>query len=241
MRPETGYCGGEDPWTDEPAPREDGLHAMDLATGQHRLIISLQQMAELQPVASMTEGQHYFTHPTFNEAGTRFFFWHRWQTSEGRHTRLYTASPDGTDICLLWDRHSHSTWLGDDRILAFVHDQDGRPSHWLFTDRTDQHEVIGEGVLTMNGHFTYSPDKRWLLTDRAPDEDGHRHLYLYHFAGERLVEIGRFQSMPQLTGPLRCDLHPRWSPDGTEVCIDSTHEGSRQMYVIDVGEIVRSD
>jgi Tol biopolymer transport system component len=39
-------------------------------------------------------------------------------------------------------------------------------------------------------------------------------------------------------GEWRCDTHPRYSPDGTKVVIDSTHEGlGRQMYLIDVSSI----
>jgi Tol biopolymer transport system component len=37
---------------------------------------------------------------------------------------------------------------------------------------------------------------------------------------------------------LRCDLHPRWSRDSKKVSIDSAHEGSRQIYVLDVEKIV---
>ena len=31
----------------------------------------------------------------------------------------------------------------------------------------------------------------------------------------------------------RCDLHPRWRPDGRQLAFNSVHEGSRQIYVID--------
>jgi len=42
-----------------------------------------------------------------------------------------------------------------------------------------------------------------------------------------------------VTGEMRCDLHPRWSRQGTQVCFDSVHEGPRQMYVCDVSAVVQ--
>ena len=32
----------------------------------------------------------------------------------------------------------------------------------------------------------------------------------------------------------RCDLHPRWRPDGKMIGFNSVHEGYRQVYVMDV-------
>ena len=37
---------------------------------------------------------------------------------------------------------------------------------------------------------------------------------------------------------MRSDLHPRWNRDGTQICFDSVHEGTRQVYVLNVKEIV---
>jgi len=243
VRPETGYCGTEDPWHDEPAPAEDGIFRTDLDTGETTLIISHRDMASFPPTADMPpECKRYFTHLLFNNDGSRFMFWYRCASSNGRHSSyrsgVYVASPDGKDICLLNDRNSHCTWLGRDRVLAWATRRDKGAHTYLFTDGTEDVEIMGEGVLEFNGHSTFSPNKQWLLTDMPPDENDMRTLALYSCAANRCVVIGRFHSMPALTGPLRCDLHPRWSRDGTKVCIDSTHEGSRQMYLLDVSDIV---
>jgi hypothetical protein len=53
-------------------------------------------------------------------------------------------------------------------------------------------------------------------------------------AGEREIELGRYYAAPQFKGDVRCDLHPRWNRSGTQASFDSVHEGSRQVYVIDV-------
>ena len=125
-------------------------------------------------------------------------------------------------------------------ILAYARQHAVGDRFFLFTDRTDQVEIIGEGVMRpTDGHCSYSPDRKWILNDTYPrPEDRCRELYLYNVDEDRCVDLGRFFAPPELDGEFRCDLHPRWNRDGTQVCFDSVHEGTRQVYVIDVSEIV---
>jgi hypothetical protein len=73
-----------------------------------------------------------------------------------------------------------------------------------------------------------------MLTDSYPLEDNCRKLFLYDLRKKIPYEIGSFYADPDYPIPTRCDLHPNWARDGKSVCIDSIHEGSRQVYVIDV-------
>ena len=45
-------------------------------------------------------------------------------------------------------------------------------------------------------------------------------------------------SEPVFTGDVRCDLHPRWHPDGRSLTIDAVPDGHRQIYQYDVSSIV---
>jgi len=47
-----------------------------------------------------------------------------------------------------------------------------------------------------------------------------------------------FLSPPEYTGEWRCDTHPRSSRNGRMVCIDSPHNGGRQLYLIDISGII---
>jgi hypothetical protein len=73
--------------------------------------------------------------------------------------------------------------------------------------------------------------------DTYPHEDRMRTLLLYDPRARRRVDVGRFHSK-DLPEEIRCDLHAKWHREGRRVCIDSTHEGGRQVYVLDVGAIV---
>lgn len=101
-------------------------------------------------------------------------------------------------------------------------------------------ERLAYGHLTTDGHCTISPDGRWVLTDGYTDSQNRLPLFLHNLETAATVEVGRFPTPKDLDGPLRVDLHPRFNRDGTKVCVDSAMDGTRQMYVIDVSEIVGS-
>lgn len=240
-RPETGYCGIPDPWGDDPAPDEDGIFRLDFESNNLELIIS---HSDLKRFGGMSddgiEGKYYFTHLLYNESGSRFMFWHRRKTPSGLYSRIYTADPDGKNIHYVTDCHSHSAWFGDDGIVAWGALEPGKEFHnYMFKDMSGEMKMFGEGILDFNGHFTFSPDKNWFLTDIPSDSNNIRTLVLYHPASDRRFDIARLYSKREADSGLRCDLHPRWDRSGTRVCLDSTHEGGRQIYLLDASGIVR--
>ncbi|MDD3320480.1 MAG: hypothetical protein PHS59_03455 [Paludibacter sp.] len=128
---------------------------------------------------------------------------------------------------------------------------------------------IGEGILTEDGHPMFCPTNRnWFICDNYPDKEGIRTLFLYSLIDNKRIDLGRFKMIdtkPDLSrsadllkeidagimkivglsnmaftrSGLHCDLHPRWSPNGKKVSFDSIHEGTRQIYTIDVTQIIK--
>lgn len=241
-RPGYGYVGVPDPWETELAPAQDGVYALDLETGESRLIVSLAQLAACEPEPSMDGALHWVNHLQFNTDGTRFVFLHRWRdpASPARRTRMFTADPDGGELYLLGREGmvSHFDWRDPGHVLAWSTFR-GENHYHLYEDRTGNAEVIGADVLDTDGHCSYSPDRRWILTDTYPRSGRpQRTLILYEVATNRRVDVGHYYASPEIAGEIRCDLHPRWSRDGRQACFDSIHEGDRQMYVMDVSDVV---
>ncbi len=250
LRPGYGYMAMPERHPDESAPADAGIYWMDLDSGVHRLIVSLEWASRDRPDETFSEAHHWFNHLQFNPSATRFLFLHRWRPpdqEQTRRTRLYTSNPDGSDIRLLSDTGmvSHFDWRDDHTILAWTRTNEQGDHFYLLDDQAGTAEVIGGGVLDQDGHCSYSPDRKWILNDTYPDTDRMQTLMLYRVSDRRRFDVGRFYLPPDLSGPFRCDLHPRWNRDGTQVCIDSAHESgrdhrSRQMYVVDVSQITRA-
>jgi hypothetical protein len=242
LRPGYGYNAIPEASPEDPAPEDAGIYAMDLASGENSLIIPISWAAANQPDDRFApEAHHWFNHLQFNPSGSFFIFLHRWGKPGSRWgTRMYVARPDGSDIRLIQDTGmvSHFDWRDDRTILAWSTMPDRGNAFYLFDIETGAIEVMGPDVLPRDGHCSYSPDRRWVLNDTYPDADRMQTLMLYRPEDDLRVEVGKFHLPPELTGPVRCDLHPRWNRDGTRVCIDSAHvDATRQLYVVDVSAI----
>ncbi len=241
LRPGYGYASYDERFTDDPAPEQLGIWHLDLASGNDRQILNLKQLAAFQPDARFTGAHHWVNHLQFNPGGTRFVFLHRWRVDlKPWSTRIFTAKPDGTDLRLHLDTGmvSHFDWRDDATILAWVKTPKDGNKFALIDVATNGLGLVGDGVLTQDGHCSYSPDRKWILNDTYPDKNRLQWLMLYHPEKNRRYDLNQFPSPKQFTGPFRCDMHPRWNRDGTQVCFDGCHDPERQVYVVDVREIV---
>jgi hypothetical protein len=260
-RPGYGYAGVPDPNAGDRTPKDAGIWRMDLRSGKTELIKSFAEIAAL-PYQEKSRpfhndpaiAKHWFNHLLFSPDGSRFLWLHRWRIFEnlnqravsggGFSTRMFTANLNGGDMHLVdpYGGTSHFIWRDPTHICAWA----WHPSHgekfYLYTDRSDQVEVVAPDVMTVNGHNTYLPGGQWILNDTYPDKERLQHPYLYHLPTARRVPLGHFHSPPEYVGEWRCDTHPRSSRDGKQVVIDSAHGTGefqgRQMYLIDLRGIL---
>jgi hypothetical protein len=246
MRPGYGYVGIPDPHFDDLAPEKTGIWRMDLQTGKRELILSFKQIAAVPyKLADWSGSKHKVNHLLVSPDGSRFIFLHRRRGGAAKNpeaggTRMFTCKPDGTDLFVLdpYGDTSHFIWRDPAHVLAWARHPSSGNRFYLYKDKTEEVSVVGEGVMTVNGHCTYLPGNRWILNDTYPDRERKQNVYLYEVATNRRVPLGHFLSPPEYTGEWRCDTHPRFSPDGKLVTIDSPHAGGRQIYLIDIAAIV---
>ena len=232
-RADYGYGGqGQDPKTDEMFPEEDGLFLMNLETGAAKLLVSLEQVRHLVPETDGTV-MEYFNHTLFSRDGSKVFWLAR--TQKYWNTTAFTVQTDGTNLQRCFPDEwggSHFDWLDGDRLMVTSKYEGKAYGHVLFTVGEKDYKRLGGGILDYDGHGTFSPDGRWMVTDSYPADGSHEQkLVLMDMSSEAVISLGRFVEPPEFTKGWRCDLHPRWSPDGNMIGFNSTFSGSRQVYV----------
>lgn len=125
---------------------------------------------------------------------------------------------------------------------------------------------FAKDIIPVDGHpMTCPASSDWCVNDTYPNEEGVRDLMLYNFVKDERIDLGKFRMImdrPDMTlqndffrgvdmtniankeefaftrSGLHCDLHPRWNVNGDKVLFDSIHEGTRQVYSIDVKNIL---
>jgi hypothetical protein len=243
-RPGYGYAGLPDPNADVPAPADSGIFRVDLDSGEAKLLISLGDAVKVPYREDISKAKHWFNHLLVSPDGSRFEFLHRWRREGqgGFGTRMFTAAADGSDARVIDPSGytSHFIWRDPGHILAWSRAASHGDRFYLYEDKEGGRvEAVGPDVMTRNGHCTYLPGGEWILNDTYPDGQRNQNVYLYHVATGRQVWLGHFHLPKEYTGEWRCDTHPRHSPDGRSVVIDSPHSGEgRQLHLIDIRGIV---
>ena len=237
-----GDMYGVPPLTDtvaEPAPASSTLYHMDLGSGAVTELFTVAQIAaQVNPDAV----KHMLTHIQWNPSGTRFLFYHRYSDAQGGHTRVLTASPDGSGLFVLAEELalSHYMWSSDEDVLIW---SGARGGYAWFRDGVG---YTGTLFGHSDGHQSFVPPPEvgapyeWLLADTYPDASGYRTPFLYNLFSGELVTLGRFYHPGKYGGGAhRVDCHPRLDREGRFVVFDSPHEAGRQLYLIDISGLTR--
>ena len=247
--PRRGYSYADATLDTSPADLDhDGVFLMDMLSGESRLLASYRQMFAIHPAAYTMEGKHsWLNHIIFNRDSSKLLFLLRHCEQPNRanpwpwFTHMYTVGLGGEDLsCPLphfyWNGMiSHQIWGRTPHEVLIDANWQGKGSEYVVFDERVlplRAERVSRGMGTQ-GHLVFSPDGKSMLADTYPVENRQR-LALVDCASGAWRELGSFRhEQPQdCSVDARCDLHPRWSADGSLVTVDSIDDGRRGVYLL---------
>jgi hypothetical protein len=233
-RPDYGYGGdGQNSQKDILFPDNDGLFLINLETGKAKLLVSYKQIKEIVP--DPEENIVWLNHTLFSRNGSKIFCLSRQTVNKIWVTTSFTVNKDGTNLQRCFPDNwagSHFDWLNDNELMVTANWEGKQYAHVLFTTGKQDYKRLGNGILDYDGHGTFSPDEKWMVTDTYPGPGlREQKIYLMNMKTQAVLSLGRFPEPEDFKGYWRCDLHCRWSPKGDIIGFNSTHTGSRQVYI----------
>ncbi|MBE0640918.1 MAG: glycosyl transferase [Bacteroidales bacterium] len=234
MRPDYGYRDRQGRISLEALDdTHDGVSFLDLTTGGHQLILTIDQLKRFEPDDSFHAAIHWVNHLMLDPDAEGLIFLHRWKRSERVFHRLMYCKPDGSGLKVLaGGMVSHCTWNGSEEVIGFMSPNEMPGEYHRIAVEDGRRSILAQGVLDRFGDGHPSVKDGMMLFDTYPDRSRMKGLYLLDLEKTVPVRLGSFFESLRYYGPNRCDLHPRWSRDGRTVYFDSVHEGQRRLYAM---------
>lgn len=231
LRPEYGYTARNVASEHFPSPEDDGVFAVNLKTGETKLLFSFADLS--QGLSNIDNTKQKINHIQLSSDGKRCIFLYRWFDNFGvKHSRLYFARLTDGYLALLADEGmvSHCNFVDEIHVGGWMC-LGGRNGYYCIDTQTGYYRPEAPGVLNEDGHPTFC--ERYLITDTYPDRSGMMKVSIYDRLDRCLIAENRLFSPLVFRDEKRCDLHPRpIVKDGkiAAIYVDSAHSGKRRLY-----------
>jgi len=234
-----GYCNEKDPYYNVPQPENDGVFLVNIETGDAKLICSYPEMARLIDLPADTK--LVVNHITFNPSGTKFMMLVRnFPSANDKNYATNLIISDLTGNMKLFSRmtmYSHYNWQDDDTLFGCCTYNGVSDYHWLNIENGLWRKIPDRMSPHCDTHCLFSPDRKFILGDGAPDEQGYRNVYLYDCVKEtNTIVLTAYSPQSPATNEFRTDLHNRWNSKGSRFSYDTIQNGRRQICEVDLSE-----
>jgi hypothetical protein len=178
----------------------------------------------------------YFNHICWNPDSTKFITVVCWESAKLKKRLIYgvlfNLTKGSVKLLNTSGFFSHHTWLSDDRIVAYL-DINGRKGYYIWQEE-DIWRDFNCTFPQEDGHpTTVEPDKA-VVVDTYPDKFSRMRLFRCSIDPEAVCEeLLVVSNNPKFTGPLRCDLHPRFSAPHQRIVCDMPSYETRKILVVD--------
>lgn len=239
LNPEYGYRNATAEKAEELRRLDnDGVWRVDLATGEAMLLHTLEEIVALHGKPLSEDSLHCVNHIMMSPDGNRFIMIHRWYHKGRRYDRLILSESGDLKVLVDEDMVSHMCWIGNDRLFGYFRHNKEDGFYFIDPDSGNiepfpEMTSLGQG----DGHPAVSG--RWIAIDSYPDRSQMQHLTLVDPETREIIPVAEFYHGPEFTAESRCDLHPRFSPDGGRIWIDTVCNGKRELAYIDVSSITK--
>ena len=211
----------------------DGIWLYDIRKDEKRLLLSFKDVLGVKGNILRTDGKHCVNHIMIAPDGKSFMFIHRYKVNGKKYDRLMVY--DFKELrCILDDPlQSHFCWLDNHTIMGYC--GYGGEIGWFLADTVNgKVEKLVEFTKAhpKNGHP--SPHGDWIVVDSYPNLSRMQELHAYNKKTKEFILLAEFYHDMQHHNYNRCDLHPRFTPDGKAIYVDTLYSGKRQLIKLNV-------
>jgi hypothetical protein len=97
----------------------------------------------------------------------------------------------------------------------------------------DPNITVAQEIIKEDGHPMFTKSRSHFVNDTYPNSEGKQELMIFDMVSKVKNSLGWFYVPEKFRdSDLKCDLHPRWNRTDNQLCVDSSHSGKRQVYIL---------
>lgn len=227
------YCLPEMTKSEYDDYEHDGIWKVDVNTGEINLLLSIAEILKYEHIDRFDKSKHFLNHIMMSPNGSSFIFIHRYYVNGVRYDRLMFYDFKQLKVLMNERIQSHYCWLDDTNVFGYG-EYEGKRSFNEINVKTGvvtKHEKL-TAKHPRDGHPTVYED--WIVIDDYPDLSRMQPLIAYNHKTKEIIWLGEFYHDLKHKEYNRCDLHPRFSVDGSKIYIDTIYYGKRELAILNV-------
>lgn len=217
--------------------KDDGIWHVDYKTGNAKLLHSIKDVTNINKKDIFDECTHKVNHLIIKPDGKGFMFIHRYFQGKRRYDRLMYSDFNTLNVLIDEEYVSHCYWVDDETILGYL--KANGENGYYYLSISGATPMLCPEMTNLNlgdGHPSCFGD--WVIFDSYPDKSRMQKLLLFNHKTKELFCLAELFQSTKYKNETRCDLHPRFSTDGSHISFDTVYEGKRRQQVIDISPIV---
>lgn len=225
-RPGYGYTR-----KDQNQPDPNSIWLYDIKSGKYSEVFNLKNFTKKRKEILDTE--FYINHMSISPNNKYFIFF---LISQGKNkkktTQILKVNLETLESDILFQNNvvSHFCWINPEHIVLFNGQNHQGCEYSIINFNKGEKAGVLSNLPTEDGHPMINKFSE-IITDTYPDKSGTQKI-IYSTRDGIYNQIS-LNSRPYIFDECRCDLHPRWSNCGKFISIDTTHNGYRQVAVIE--------
>ena len=236
LRPDYGYRNLNEN-SDYIDYSKDGIYKVSLSRNSYTLLISLKELIDFEYLETMEDSKHKVNHIMISPNEKNFMFMHRWHHSGLKYDRLLILDSSGDNLKIISDEGwiSHCCWKDNDTVIGYLSNK-GKLGFYEINIINGKISQISKKLQNYgDGHPTFNKNK--MLFDSYPNRSRNKHLYIYNFNSDDVINLAEFYESLYFNNESRCDLHPRFNFDFSAIYFDSVHSGKRKLYKLNLKKV----
>ena len=136
-----------------------------------------------------------------------------------KYDRLFVTDVNGENLLLVNDNEmvSHCCWYGDHQIISYMRRFEYGDDYFICNLINLEIKPLFLNVSESFGDGHPSIANNRMIFDTYPNKSRMKMIKMFELEKNVMVDIAELYESMSFYGETRCDLHPRWSFDGTKI------------------------